>query len=49
MYQRMISAIDTNHLRPVIDRTFPLTQTREALTYLQSGNHFGKITLNLKA
>ena len=49
MYQRMIAAIDTNHLHPVIDRTFPLTQAREALTHIQSGNHFGKIILNLKA
>jgi NADPH:quinone reductase-like Zn-dependent oxidoreductase len=49
MYHRMIAAIDTNHLHPVIDRTFPLTQAREALTHMQSGNHFGKIVLNLKS
>jgi NADPH:quinone reductase-like Zn-dependent oxidoreductase len=49
MYSRMIAAIDTNHLRPVIDRTFPLTQAREALAHMQSGSHYGKIVLNLKA
>jgi NADPH:quinone reductase-like Zn-dependent oxidoreductase len=49
MYQRMIAAIDTNHLHPVIDRTFPLTQAREALAHMQSGNHYGKIVLNLKS
>ena len=49
MYTRMIAAIEANHIRPVIDRIFPLTQAREALTYLQSGSHFGKIVLNLKA
>jgi NADPH:quinone reductase-like Zn-dependent oxidoreductase len=49
MYARMISAIDTTHLRPVIDSTFPFTQTREALAHMQSGSHYGKIVLNLKA
>ncbi len=49
MYTRMIAAIETNHIRPVIDRTFPLTQAREALTYMQSGSHYGKIILDLKA
>jgi NADPH:quinone reductase-like Zn-dependent oxidoreductase len=49
MYQRMNAAIDTNHLHPVIDSTFPLTQAHQALAHLQSGNHFGKIVLNLKA
>lgn len=49
MYARMIAAIETNHLRPVIDSTFPLTQAREALTHMQSATHYGKITLNLKS
>jgi NADPH:quinone reductase-like Zn-dependent oxidoreductase len=49
MYQRMIAAIDTNHLHPVIDTSFPLTQAGEALTHMQSGSHFGKIVLDLKS
>jgi NADPH:quinone reductase-like Zn-dependent oxidoreductase len=49
MYARMISAIDVNHLHPVIDSTFPLTQARQALTHMQSSSHFGKIILNLKS
>jgi NADPH:quinone reductase-like Zn-dependent oxidoreductase len=49
MYQRMNGAIDANHLHPVIDSTFPLTRAAEALTHMQSGNHYGKIVLNLKA
>jgi NADPH:quinone reductase-like Zn-dependent oxidoreductase len=49
MYSRMIDAINTNHLHPVIDSTFPLTHAREALTHMQSGSHFGKIVLDLKA
>ncbi len=30
---------------PVLDRTFPLTELPQALRYLQSGRHFGKICL----
>jgi NADPH:quinone reductase-like Zn-dependent oxidoreductase len=48
MYTRMIAALETNHIHPIIDRTFPLSQAHEALTHLQSGNHFGKIVLTLR-
>jgi Zinc-binding dehydrogenase len=30
-------------LHPVIDRVFPFDEAREALHYLESGTHFGKI------
>jgi hypothetical protein len=33
---------------PILDSTYPLTQTREALTHMQTGSHFGKIVLSLK-
>ena len=49
MFARMNAAIDANHLRPVIDTTFPLTQARQALEHMQSGSHYGKITLDLKS
>jgi len=49
MFTRMNAAIDTNHLHPVIDSTFPLTQAREALTHMQSASHYGKIVLDLKS
>jgi NADPH:quinone reductase-like Zn-dependent oxidoreductase len=49
MFARMNAAIETNHLHPVIDSAFPLTQARQALTHMQSGNHYGKIVLNLKS
>jgi NADPH:quinone reductase-like Zn-dependent oxidoreductase len=48
MRTRLNAAIEANRIPPVIDRIFPLTQAREALTYLQSGSHFGKIVLSLK-
>jgi NADPH:quinone reductase-like Zn-dependent oxidoreductase len=49
MRTRLNAAIETNHIKPIIDRVFPLTQTREALAHLQSGSHFGKIVLSLRS
>lgn len=48
MYTRMNAAFTANHIRPVIDRVFPLSEAREALAYLQSGSHFGKIVLSME-
>lgn len=49
MYTRMIAALEATHIHPIIDRIFPLSQAREAFAHLQSGNHFGKIVLAIKA
>ena len=32
-------------LRPVVDRVFGFEEIREALRYLESGSHFGKVCL----
>ena len=48
MHTRMIAALEANHIHPIIDRTFPLSEASQALSYLQSGNHFGKIVLSLR-
>ena len=47
MLESMIRAIDSNQLRPVIDRVFPFDQAVEALKYLESGAHFGKVVIRL--
>jgi NADPH:quinone reductase-like Zn-dependent oxidoreductase len=44
-FEAMIRAIETNNLKPVIDRTFLWTDVAEALRYVESGSRFGKITL----
>ena len=41
----MLKAISENKIQPVIDRTFPLDQTAEAFSYLESARHFGKIVI----
>lgn len=43
----MVRAIEANGIAPVIDRSFPLASLAEALGYLQSGNHFGKVCIEV--
>lgn len=38
---------ETHGLRPVVDKTFPFEQAREAFEYLKSGSHFGKVVITL--
>jgi NADPH:quinone reductase-like Zn-dependent oxidoreductase len=45
MFERMNRAIQFHRIRPVIDKTFHWTEVREALRYMESGQHFGKICL----
>lgn len=47
MFDRLNAAIMVNGIDPVIDRVFPLAEARSAFEYMQSGNHFGKIVLDL--
>jgi NADPH:quinone reductase-like Zn-dependent oxidoreductase len=47
MFEDMLDAIQTNALRPVIDRTFPFDQAPEAYRYQLSGSHIGKIVITL--
>ena len=48
MFERMLTAITTNNIKPVLDRVFPLDDYRAAFEHMQSGSHFGKIVLSLK-
>lgn len=42
---RMIRALETNNLHPVIDTSFPLDNIADAFRHQESGRHFGKIGL----
>ena len=46
-FEKMNRAISTAKLRPVIDRTFDFDQLPEALNYMESGKHFGKIVIKV--
>jgi NADPH:quinone reductase-like Zn-dependent oxidoreductase len=43
MFEEMNRFIESHQLKPVIDRTFAFDEAREALKYLESGAHFGKV------
>jgi NADPH:quinone reductase-like Zn-dependent oxidoreductase len=45
MFVDMNRAITMHKVRPVIDRVFPAEEIADALRYMQSGKHFGKICL----
>jgi len=47
MFERMNRAIATHALKPVVDRVFPFTEFPEALRYMETQQHFGKICLTL--
>ena len=39
--------IDAGKLTPVVDRTFPLSEVREAVRYLETGQARGKVVLTV--
>ena len=43
--QDMVRGLETNGLKPVIDRSFPLESLADAFRYEESGQHFGKICI----
>ncbi len=47
MFEDMNRALTLNNLKPVIDRVFAFDEVGQALAYLKSGSHFGKIVIRL--
>jgi len=45
MFQRMNRALEFKRIKPVIDKTFDWTEIKEALRYMETQQHFGKICL----
>ena len=45
LFEAMNRAIALHQLKPVVDKVFPFDQAPEALRYLESGAHFGKIVI----
>ena len=39
--------IESGQVRPVIDRTYPLSQTPAAIQYMRDGHAQGKVVINL--
>lgn len=45
MQEAMVTAINVNGIKPIIDRSFPFTALADAFRYQESGAHFGKIVV----
>ncbi|ARV57562.1 NAD(P)-dependent alcohol dehydrogenase [Nostocales cyanobacterium HT-58-2] len=45
MFEAMNRAIALHRLKPIVDRVFPFEEARQALEYMESGAHFGKIAV----
>jgi NADPH:quinone reductase-like Zn-dependent oxidoreductase len=46
-FEAMNRALQQHRLKPIVDRVFPLEETRAALDYLKSGQHFGKVCIEI--
>ena len=46
MFEAMNRAIVAHRIRPVVDREFGFDESREAMHYMESGAHFGKIVVS---
>ena len=44
-FAHMARAVGSQRLEPVVDRVFPFEELHEAMAYLASGDHFGKVCL----
>lgn len=47
MFESMNKAISMNKMHPVIDKVFSFEQSSDALRYLESGSHFGKVVIKI--
>ncbi len=45
MFEAMNRVVTLHQIRPVIDRMFPFEAVKEALRYMKSGAHFGKVVV----
>lgn len=47
MFEDMNRAISQHRIEPVVDKVFPLEDTREAFEHMAQGRHFGKIVIRV--
>jgi NADPH:quinone reductase-like Zn-dependent oxidoreductase len=46
-FEALLAAMDMHEVRPVIDRVFPFAEYRDAYARLKSGNHVGKVVIEV--
>ncbi|KAI0509062.1 hypothetical protein F5B22DRAFT_638255 [Xylaria bambusicola] len=47
-FEEMLRVYEREKIRPVVDRTFEFEKADEALKYLSSGGHFGKVVVKVQ-
>lgn len=47
-FEEMIRFYEKHEIRPVVNRVFPFTESKEAFKLLESGSHFGKVVIKVK-
>lgn len=47
MFEEMNECISENKLQPIVDKSFEFEQAQDALKYMESGAHFGKIVVKI--
>lgn len=45
--EEMVKFYEDRDIHPVVDRVFPFAEAKEALQYLFSGGHFGKVVVKV--
>jgi NADPH:quinone reductase-like Zn-dependent oxidoreductase len=48
-FEEMIRFYETHQIRPVVNRMFAFAEAKEAFKFLESGNHFGKVVIQVKS
>jgi NADPH:quinone reductase-like Zn-dependent oxidoreductase len=48
MFEAMNRFIEQHQIKPVIDKVFDFSEAKDALKYMESGAHFGKILIKLE-
>jgi NADPH:quinone reductase-like Zn-dependent oxidoreductase len=48
-FRQMFRAVAVNRLRPVVDKTFPLDEVRQATERMEEAGQFGKIALRISS
>ncbi|MEO8041544.1 MAG: NAD(P)-dependent alcohol dehydrogenase [Acidobacteriota bacterium] len=46
-FEDMLKAFEVAKLKPVIDQVFEFNDARDAMTYMQTGAHFGKVVIRI--
>ncbi|RYD22064.1 MAG: NAD(P)-dependent alcohol dehydrogenase [Spirochaetia bacterium] len=46
-FEELVQLIDSNDIRPALDRVFPFSAFKDAFAHVASGNHFGKVVISV--